>query len=86
VCDTSKFVCVDYFEGTIQDQRDPGELWPDAPEGVAVHNRYFEPIPLVFFSALVTERGALSASEASACAREADVDPGLVDSLRRQIR
>ncbi|HXU36985.1 MAG TPA: hypothetical protein VN937_11530 [Blastocatellia bacterium] len=86
VCDTSKFVGVDCFEGTIRDRRDPVELWPDAPEGVAVQNRYFEPIPLVFFSGFVTECGALSASEASACASEAYVDPGLVDLLRRQIR
>ncbi len=86
VCDTSKFVGVDYFEDTIRDQRDPRELWPDAPEGVAVQNRYFEPIPLVFFTGFVTERGALSDSEASACARDADVDPVLVDLLRNQIR
>jgi ribose 1,5-bisphosphate isomerase len=86
VSDTSKFVGVDYFEDTIRDQRDPGELWPDAPEGVAVQNRYFESMPLVFFTGFVTERGALSAAEASACARDADVDPVLVDLLRNQIR
>lgn len=86
VCDTSKFVGVDHFEGTIRDQPDPAELWENAPVGVAVQNRYFEPIPLVCFSGFVTERGTLSASEASACAREAYIDPGLVDSLRHRVR
>ena len=50
-------------------------------EGVAVQNRYFEPMPLVFFNGFITERGALSDSEASACARDADVDPVLVECL-----
>ena len=86
VCETTKFVAADYLAEVIRDQPDPREVWPEAPEGVAVQNRYFEPIPLVFFSGFVAERGALSASEASACAREADVDPVLVDLLRRQIR
>lgn len=86
VCETSKFVAADYFADVIRDQRDPSELWPDAPEGVVVQNRYFETIPLVFFTGFVTERGALSDSEASACAGEADIDPELVDLLRHQIR
>jgi translation initiation factor 2B subunit (eIF-2B alpha/beta/delta family) len=86
VCETSKFVAADYLADVIRDQRDPRELWPDAPEGIAVSNSYFEPTPLAFFNGVITERGALSGSEASACAREADIDPGLVDLLRYQIR
>lgn len=82
VCDTSKFVGVDYLADVIRDQRDPGELWPDAPEGVSVQNSYFEPMPLAFCTGVLTERGALSDSEASACARDAYVDPVLVDLLR----
>jgi translation initiation factor 2B subunit (eIF-2B alpha/beta/delta family) len=82
ICDTSKFIAVDYFAGVIRDQRNASELWPDPPEGVAVANSYFEPTPLAYFTGVITERGALSNSETSACAREANIDPVLVDALR----
>lgn len=86
VCETTKFVASDYLADVIGDQRDPLEVWPDAPEGVALENRYFERMPLGLFTGFVTERGALSASEASTCARKADLDPGLADLLRNEIR
>lgn len=89
VCDTSKFVGADYFADVVRDQRNPGELWPDAPEGITVSNSYFEPTPLAFFNGVITECGTLSSSETSACARDADIDPVLFDlvrNLRNQIR
>jgi translation initiation factor 2B subunit (eIF-2B alpha/beta/delta family) len=79
ICDTSKFIAADHFAGVIRDKRNVTEL---SPEGVAVANTYFEPTRLVYFTGVITERGALSNSETSACAREADIDPVLVDALR----
>jgi translation initiation factor 2B subunit (eIF-2B alpha/beta/delta family) len=81
-CDTSKFIAADYFAGVIRDQRSAGELWPDAPRRVSVSNSYFESTPLEYFTAIITERGAISNSETSACAREARIDPVLVGALR----
>ena len=82
ICDTSKFIAADHFAGVIRDNRNAGELWRDPPEGVAVANTYFEPTLLAYFTGVITERGALSNSETSACAREANIDPVLVDALR----
>jgi translation initiation factor 2B subunit (eIF-2B alpha/beta/delta family) len=77
-CDTSKFIAADYFADMTRNQRNASELWTDAPKEVAVSNRYFEATPLAYFTAVITERGALSNSETSACAREAHIDPALV--------
>lgn len=82
VCDTSKFIAADYFGDVIREGRNTGELRSNAREEVAVENDYFEPTPLAYLTGVITERGALSNSEASACAREAYVDPLLVDALR----
>jgi translation initiation factor 2B subunit (eIF-2B alpha/beta/delta family) len=36
----------------------PGqEVWPDAPPGVRLHNRYFDTTPLALFSSVVSENG-----------------------------
>lgn len=84
ICDTSKFIAADYFADAIRDQRNAGQLWPDAPEGLVISNKYFEPTPLVYFTGVVTEGGALSSAEASACAAEPHVDSVLVDALRNR--
>jgi translation initiation factor 2B subunit (eIF-2B alpha/beta/delta family) len=81
-CDTSKFIAADYLANVIRGQRRAGELWPDAPAEVAVSNSYFEPTPLAYFTAVITERGSLSNAETSARAREAHIDPVLVGALR----
>lgn len=80
--DSSKFVPADYLGDLIRDQHDASELWPDAPQVIRVSNRYFETTPLAFFKGVITERGALPDSEASACARGVYVNPVLVDALR----
>ena len=84
ICDTSKFIATDYLLDLKPGQADTNELWPDAPEGVAVVNRYFESTPLDYFTGIVTERGLLSIAETSACAREASIDQELIDALRTQ--
>jgi translation initiation factor 2B subunit (eIF-2B alpha/beta/delta family) len=60
VCDTSKVLAL---EGKIpaETDRPSGEIWPDAPAGVGVLNRYFEQTPLELFAGVVTERGLLEA-------------------------
>jgi translation initiation factor eIF-2B subunit delta len=33
------------------------EVWPDAPPGVSIRNRYFETIPLELFTGIISEHG-----------------------------
>jgi translation initiation factor 2B subunit (eIF-2B alpha/beta/delta family) len=82
ICDTSKFIAFDYLADGTRDQRNADEQWPDAPEGVAVVNSYFEPTALADFTGVITELGVLSAAEASTLAGKACIDPTLVDELR----
>ncbi|MBI4481903.1 MAG: hypothetical protein HY652_03335 [Acidobacteria bacterium] len=39
------------------ESRDPAEVWAERPEGVTVHNRYFDRTPLELCTAIVTETG-----------------------------
>jgi ribose 1,5-bisphosphate isomerase len=41
------------------EQRDPAEVWPDAPEGVLVLNPAFDKVHLKYVTAFITERGLL---------------------------
>lgn len=41
------------------EQRDPAEVWPDAPPGVLVLNPAFDKVHLKYVTAFVTERGLL---------------------------
>jgi translation initiation factor 2B subunit (eIF-2B alpha/beta/delta family) len=81
ICDSSKFVSTDYMPDSNRDQ-DAGELWLDAPREVSVVNRYFEATPLEYFTSIVTEHGLLSATEASALARDTYVDRELNETIR----
>jgi translation initiation factor 2B subunit (eIF-2B alpha/beta/delta family) len=40
----------------------PDEVWGDAPPGVTVRNRYFEPTPLDLVSAVISDSGVLGAA------------------------
>jgi translation initiation factor 2B subunit (eIF-2B alpha/beta/delta family) len=86
LCDTSKFIAADYLADVIRDRRDASELWPDAPEGVAVVNSYFEPTPLAYFTGVITEQGVLSDTDASMFAGKACMDPMLVEALAEPAR
>lgn len=55
------------------------EVWPDAPEGVRVINRYFDVTPWSAVSGVVTEQGLLSAEGAVRMIQEARVDEALRD-------
>jgi translation initiation factor eIF-2B subunit delta len=58
LCSSEKFLPPGY---PMPDQRDwpADEVWPDAPAGVAIRNRYFDLTPLSLISNIVTERGIL---------------------------
>jgi translation initiation factor 2B subunit (eIF-2B alpha/beta/delta family) len=45
------------------DRHNADELWPNAPDGVEVINRYFEPTPLSYFTKIITEDGLLDPAE-----------------------
>jgi translation initiation factor 2B subunit (eIF-2B alpha/beta/delta family) len=81
VCDSSKFIRVDYLGSAIRRTLSPDELWPNAPRGVAVVNNYFEPTPLEFFTGIVTEDGTLSVTEAARRAEHASIDNELLRAL-----
>jgi translation initiation factor 2B subunit (eIF-2B alpha/beta/delta family) len=81
LCDSSKFIREDYFAASIRHLRSADELWPDAPRGVMVVNRYFEPTPLACFTGIVTEGGALSITEAARSAEVTMIDSELVRAL-----
>jgi translation initiation factor 2B subunit (eIF-2B alpha/beta/delta family) len=48
-----------------REDRSGEELWPDAPAGISILNRYFEPAPLGLFASIFTEDGALTPAQAS---------------------
>jgi translation initiation factor 2B subunit (eIF-2B alpha/beta/delta family) len=89
VCDGSKFCGADYSGRFKHDERSSSELWPSAPPGIDIVNRYFEPVPLAHFTAIITEAGALSIDEASRRAEAASIDGALEEEferLRAEIR
>jgi translation initiation factor 2B subunit (eIF-2B alpha/beta/delta family) len=81
LCDTSKFIREDYFGRGIRDLGGANELWPEAPRGVAVGNRCFEPTPLACFTGIITEDGALSIKEVARRAEKAAIDKALVNAF-----
>jgi translation initiation factor 2B subunit (eIF-2B alpha/beta/delta family) len=82
-CDGSKFNSADYFWRLRRDERSSSELWPNAPLGIDIFNRYFEPVPLTHFTAIITEAGTLSIDEASRRAEAVSLDNGLADEFER---
>jgi len=83
VCDSSKFNSAGYCGRLKRHERSSSELWPNAPRGIDIVNRYFEPVPLAHFTAIITEAGALSIDEASRRAEAASIDKALVDAVQR---
>lgn len=81
VCDSSKLIREDYFSGEFCHLGSADELWPDAPRGVVVVNRYFEPTPLACLTGIVTEDGPLSITEIARRAEDASIDSALVRTL-----
>ena len=82
ICDTSKFTCL--RPSIAADQRSADELWPSAPQGIEVVNRYFEPTPLDYFTAIVTEEGRLRPDEARERAQAMVIHQALLDALDKK--
>ncbi len=47
----------------LDGDRATSEVWPDAPAGVSIWNRYFETTPLAWFDGVVTEDGLRSEAD-----------------------
>ena len=81
LCDSSKFINLADTPAS-QKQGSTAEVWEDAPEGVEISNRYFEPTPLNLFTGFVTEEGVLTADSVASVAQSARIEAILVESLR----
>ena len=62
-------------------QRDPAEVWDDAPSSIQVHNTYYELTPWEFFSGVVTERGVADRTAITEIAASIPVDRRLLSLL-----
>ncbi len=62
LADSTKFLPSSYRLMT-EEIHDQEEIWPKSPSEIIVFNRYFETIPLEFFSGVVTEYGILKMPE-----------------------
>jgi translation initiation factor eIF-2B subunit delta len=80
LADAAKFIDFSADEAA----RDPNELWADAPAGVGIINRYFEPVPIGLFTRIITEEGALEIAEVRRRAASSSLHPLLAysDSLK----
>lgn len=61
-CESLK-VCAETEEPSPLEEKEPQEVWPEAPSGLAVRNIYFDRTPPDLVSAIITEEGALRAEE-----------------------
>lgn len=81
ICDSSKFISVDARAFFSDERRSADELWPAAPKGIAVMNRYFEPTPLSCFTKIITEEGPISVEEAARSAEANFIEQALALAL-----
>jgi translation initiation factor 2B subunit (eIF-2B alpha/beta/delta family) len=81
VCDTSKFINSASPIERPSTTRAGDEVWPSAPAGVRILNRYFEPVPIDYITAVITEHGRLSPSEAVSLARTKPLHPVIVEAI-----
>lgn len=84
ICDSSKFICEDYFRGAIRQSRNADELWVSPPRGVSIANCYFETTPLSCFTGIIIEDGMLAAAEAARRAERSTIDAALVRGLEEK--
>jgi eIF-2B alpha/beta/delta-like uncharacterized protein len=57
-CESLK-VCAEMEQPFPPEEKEPEEVWADAPAGVTVHNVYFERTPADLVSTIITEKGVL---------------------------
>jgi ribose 1,5-bisphosphate isomerase len=80
VAETSKFINTEGLT-PLDPPANPRELWEEAPAGIRLLNRYFEPTPLGHFTAIVTELGELEPNEAAKHASTRRLEPALLEAL-----
>jgi translation initiation factor 2B subunit (eIF-2B alpha/beta/delta family) len=87
VATRDKFVDARIGEALHLEQREPSELWSDAPARIRVRNAYFERVPIDMVTACVTDVGLLAGSMIDeACrAAAAGVDSVMIDELIRKV-
>jgi ribose 1,5-bisphosphate isomerase len=78
-----KFLPPTLADRLVVAERDPCEVWADAPEGVVVRNPYFERVPLHLVSAILTDAGVLAGDMVDEACRANGVllDAGVLDLL-----
>ena len=81
VADSSKFISAPDPRVFMEAGRPPDELWPNAPAGVLVLNRYFEETYLRHFTGIITEDGILAPEDARRRAEVAVISPSLAAAL-----
>jgi translation initiation factor 2B subunit (eIF-2B alpha/beta/delta family) len=84
--DSSKFINFSEPSSLEGERRSGDELWPQAPGQLVVANYYFEPTPLTYFTAIITEGGEVAPSEAARRAQAAALDQSLIEALSRSKR
>ncbi len=60
-------------------EHDAREVWPDAPQGVRVLNRYFDVTPWSALSGVITEHGLVSPDGIMRLIESIDVSPELLE-------
>ncbi|HWP43409.1 MAG TPA: translation initiation factor eIF-2B [Blastocatellia bacterium] len=80
--DSTKFIAAVAGLGEAGDERSGDEIWPGAPAGIRIVNRYFEPTPLDYLTAVVTEEGPLAPADARRRAESSRLDQSLIEALR----
>jgi translation initiation factor 2B subunit (eIF-2B alpha/beta/delta family) len=76
LCGSEKFLPPG-FKPIEQHERPASEVWPDAPAGVTVGNRYFDTTPLDLISGIVTEHGTLPVAAIEAWLAATRLHPAL---------
>jgi translation initiation factor 2B subunit (eIF-2B alpha/beta/delta family) len=91
VCDTSKFIGHEgapthIYELERLDRHSPEEVWPKAPAGIKILNRYFDSTPLELVSSVVTEIGLLDERKVRLLAVIRRLHPVLLEAFQYRER
>ncbi len=82
IADSSKFINANETSDEADTGRDAAELWPDAPGSIKIWNRYFEPVPLSYFTGIIFEGGLLRPEETALRVRNELSNTRLFDFFR----
>jgi translation initiation factor 2B subunit (eIF-2B alpha/beta/delta family) len=63
----------------------PGqEVWPDAPQGITIYNRYFETTPLSLFTGIISEHGIYAPAALRTHLQQYVLSPALLQLVSRR--